>query len=104
MDTGSRSMNTRRTIVITNLTQNLGSDVCAALPDLHAFTGCDFTAEFMWKGKSWPYDIMVSDASFLTAFRSLGKSENVDAEVYTTVPKCVCTMYGQPKCSDVDAT
>ena len=46
MDIGSSSKNTRNAIDITNLAQNLASDVCAASPGLHTFIGCDFTAEY----------------------------------------------------------
>ena len=98
MDTGSSSKNTRRTIDITNLAQHLGSDVYAALPGLHAFTGCDFTAAFMREGKSRPYDIMVSDASFLTAFSSLGKSTKC-SDVEAARFHLFCQLYAPPDCT-----
>ena len=38
-------------INVTNIAENLGPDVCAGLPGMHAFSGCDSTSRFAGHGK-----------------------------------------------------
>lgn len=102
MDVGSSSMNTRRLINITNLSMVLGPQVCSALPAFHIFTGSDYTAGFMRKGKLRPYDLMVKNQQFLDAFSRIGCSDSVDQEVYSVIEKFVCSIYGQAKHHDVN--
>ena len=51
MDTGLNSNNTRRSINISQLVGQLDRNTINSLPDLHAFTGPDYTAAFMGKGQ-----------------------------------------------------
>ena len=51
MDTGLSSNNTRRYFNISQLVGHLDRNTTNALPALHAFTGSDYTAAFMSKGK-----------------------------------------------------
>lgn len=74
MDAGLSCSNTRRTINMTRLAHDLGKDICNALLGFHAFTGSDFTAAFMRKGKVRPYQIMVKHTRFMEAFAQLGES------------------------------
>jgi hypothetical protein len=85
MDTGIISRNTRHLINISKLTQKLTPPVCAALPTFHAFTGCDYTAAFLRKAKSRPYDLMIKNAEYISAFTELGSSESVQPQVSETL-------------------
>ena len=102
MDAGSSARNTRRNIDITSLADILGPLVCSALPAFHIFTGSDYTAGFMRKGKLRPYDLMTKSEHFLNAFSKIGCSNVVDPEVYSVLEKFVCSMYGQTKCHEVN--
>ncbi len=106
MDVGKSSNNTRRFISITQLVEKLGADIVRTLPSYHAFTGCDFTASFLYKAKTKPYDIMVDTKKyqkrFITAFTKLGERAHVLPSVINSLQQFVCTMYGKPKCSGVD--
>ena len=47
----------RRLLNITAAAERLGEEVCAALPGMHAFSGCDSTSAFAHRGKKaafWP--------------------------------------------------
>ena len=44
----------RRYISLSSVAARLGNGVCQALPDLHAFTGCDSTSAFSGRGKRRP--------------------------------------------------
>ena len=41
--------------------EKLGAEMCSALPGFHAFTGCDTTSAFSFKGKIKPYKILIKD-------------------------------------------
>ena len=70
--------------------------MCAALPGLHAFTGCDYTSAFARKGKNRPYGIVTKNDKFHRAFASL--SEAVPAEeVIKVLQDFVCVLYGSRK-------
>jgi len=104
MDTGSSAINTRRYIDVTTLGAMLGPSVCSALPALHAFTGCDYTAAFMRKGKVRLFEVMQKSTDFATAFGNIGKSRRVQQAVISKVERFVSTLYGKPSMSNVDET
>ena len=74
-----------------------------ALPGLHAFTGCDFTASFLGKGKVKPYDIVETSTEFQDTFSQLG-TDSVDTteEIWNGLEKFVCALYGKRKLNSVD--
>ncbi len=106
MDVGKSSNNTRKFLSITQLVEKLDADVIRALPSYHAFTGCDFTASFLYKAKTKPFDIMVDvkkhQKQFITAFAKLGQRVHVIPSVISSLQQFVCAMYGKPKCASVD--
>jgi len=51
MDAGVDSNNTRCYVNVSGLSEELGLDLCSALPGIHSFTGCDYIAAFLWKEK-----------------------------------------------------
>ena len=44
MEIGSKGMRNLRYLNARKIAERLGPDICAALPGLHAFTGCDYTS------------------------------------------------------------
>ena len=103
MDTGLSSKNTRRNINITELGNLLTDEICSALPAFHAFTGSDYTAAFLRKGKTKPFKLMESSKAYTQAFSQLGSSKEVDQEVLSLLEEYVCSMYGVKKEKDVNA-
>ena len=92
LDVGINSNNTRRYINITELDKNLGSDMCKALPGLHAFTGCDYTAALMRKGKVCMLAMVEKSKKFQEAFGQLGESRRVSSVTMTTLETFVTSM------------
>ena len=77
MDAGLDSNNTRRLINISDLAVKLTKEVCDALPGFHALTGCDYTASFMRKAKSRPFEIMKNSKEFTSVISRLGDLDAV---------------------------
>ena len=103
MDVGLGSSNTRRFININQLLTKLDPSVVKALPALHAFTGCDYTASFMNKGKVKPLDLMMKSQTHIDAFAQLGENETITHEVESKIESFVCAMYGQQRLPSVDS-
>ena len=101
-DIGLMKNNTRKFINITKLAEQLGKDVCNALPAYHAFTGCDYTASFMRKGKVRPYKLMAKSKRYIKAFGELGEQEEVDKSVISAWESFVCDIYSKPKVKHVN--
>ena len=102
MDVGLSTKNTRRLVNISSMSEQLGNDICEALPGFHSFTGCDYTASFMRRGKDRPFQLMVKEEKFLSAFKSLGNGESVPADVSEILEAFVCRMYGQHRKQQVN--
>ena len=56
-EVGFALKNTLRFIDVNKAFENLGANVCKALPAFHAFTGSDYTAKFTRKAKVKPFHI-----------------------------------------------
>ena len=98
------SGNQRRYLNVTAIAATLEekqAGLAAALPGLHAFTGCDFTASFFRKGKVKPFEVLEKDNSgeFIQFFQSLTKREEPDNKIAESY---VCSLYGMAALSDVD--
>lgn len=52
------SKNTLRFVDLTSLSTKLGPKFCKPLSGFHAFTGCDYTSSFAYKGKMRPLSIL----------------------------------------------
>ena len=102
IDLGLSSNNTRRIINMSDLAEQLGMPVCNALVSFHAFTGCDFTAAFMRKGKVRPYQLMVKHQKFIEAFGQLGESVVLHADILKSLEEFVCAMYGSSNIDEVN--
>ncbi len=100
MDVGKSSNNTRRYIDVSSLADHLGVDLCKALPGLHAFTGCDYTAAFYRKGKFRPLTIM--EKGFVSTLKKLDEQEHVDQTLVAELESFVCSLYGKPNITSVN--
>jgi len=82
----------------------LGSDMVAALPGFHAFTGCDTTGRFSGKGKNlcWKSFQKVSKA-VLWAFTNLGQGPQLQNEDFILFQEFVCHLY-QPKSKETSVS
>jgi len=101
LDTGTG--NKRRLIDIQAIADVLGTDVCAALPAYHAFTGCDYTSSFVRKGKVQPFKIVCRHSDFTAAFKNLGTSADMDGTQLPALEQFVCSMYGRAAYKDTNA-
>lgn len=102
MDVGLSANNTRRYINVTQMAEHIDDDVLDALPALHAFTGTDFTAAFMNKGKMRPLDIMMKSQRFTRAFACLGRGSDISESILEDIEKFTCSLYGSPRLSNVN--
>ncbi|MCG7875152.1 MAG: hypothetical protein N0C90_02335 [Candidatus Thiodiazotropha endolucinida] len=102
MDVGHDKNNTRRYVDVTKLCGELGRRLCRSLPALHAFTGCDYTAAFLRKGKTRPMDIAEKSDQFLQALDKLGASADVDETKEDVLERFVCHLYGKANHTKVD--
>ena len=85
MDVGLRSSNNRRCIEVNKLGSVLGHSICDAFPAVHAFTGCDYTAAFVRKGKVRPFSLVQKSTLFLKAIAALGESQDVTPETESAI-------------------
>ena len=93
VDAGLASNNTRRYINISKLVSHLDSVPVDALPALHAFTGCDYTAAFMNKGKLKPLDLMMKSPVHTEIFSKLGNNSIIIPEnILTGIEKFTCAL------------
>ena len=99
MDVGLSSNNTRRYINISQLTHKLDSNVLKALPGIHAFTGCDYTASFLNKGKVKPLE---KNDSMIRVFFPRGENSEVSSDIIRGLEKFVCVLYSMPKLDNVN--
>lgn len=101
LDTGTG--NNRRLIDVQSIAAALGSDMCAALPAYHAFTGSDYTSAFVHKGKIKPFEMLRKKPDFISVFKHLGSEINVEKDTLEALEHFVCCMYGRPTYRDVNA-
>lgn len=95
MDSGNDSNNTRRMIDLKKISTEIGSEMCEALPAIHAFSGCDYTAAFLRKGKTRPYNIIEKNTSYRSVFRKIGNENSVTETDTKIVEAFVCELYGK---------
>lgn len=77
MAVGNDKNNIRKYVDVTKLCGELGGTLCVALPALHAFTGCDYTAAFLRIRKTRALDIAETSDRFLQAFHQNGASVEI---------------------------
>ena len=62
-----------RVITVTQVCEQLGVEVCRALPGLHALTGCDTVSSFTGKGKKAALDIVKADEDSRASILRIGE-------------------------------
>ena len=92
MDAGVDGNNTRRYVDVTGLSKELGPDLCSALPGIPSFTGCDYTAAVLRKGKVRPL-------KYIALFAELGDSPTVTN--ISGFEAFVCDLYGKTKTNSI---
>ena len=68
---GTRSR--ARVIPVSQVCEQLGVEVCQALPGLHALTGCDTVSSFAGKGKKVALDIVKADEGSRASILRIGE-------------------------------
>ena len=68
---GTRSR--ARVINVTQVCEQLGVEVCRALPGLHALTGCDTVSSFAGKGKKAALHIVKADEDSRASIHRIGE-------------------------------
>ena len=74
----------------------------AALPGIHAFSGCDTMSAFVGKGKTKIFRLASQSDCLRLAMIRLGCSLTPNEELFTECEKFVCHLYGLPTCSGVN--
>ncbi|XP_046854152.1 uncharacterized protein LOC124447292 [Xenia sp. Carnegie-2017] len=73
-----------------------------ALVGLHAFTGNDYVASFLRKGKPFCWKQVSKDPEFLDIFCRLGMEMHVPEEILIAMERFVCFLYGEKKIEHVN--
>ena len=78
MDVGKNSDNStcRQYIDITKLNESV-ANISEVLSVIHAFSGCDYMAAFMWKGKVKFYDKMENSEEYKDLFKRYGQNHEI---------------------------
>ena len=94
----------RKLVFLQPIYDALGSDVIAALPGFHAFTGCDITGRFAGKGKKSCWKVFVkARKGVIRAFSKLGQGQWPGDEDYHFFEEFVCRLY-QPKTKETSVS
>ena len=82
---------------INSICQNLGVQICQALPYFHAFTGCDTTSQFLGKGKksAWESCKAYPDAfkAFILATDHPFQMLDLESFEMEILERYVCVLY-----------
>lgn len=85
-----------RLVNITALANDLGHDMCQALPGLHALTGCDTVSALTGRGKKKAFDLTKTKPRFSQALQQLGKHVPPKEDIFSDIEAFICTLYGTP--------
>ena len=66
------------------------------------FSGCDSTSAFYGKGKTKAFTFLENNPDFVTMFKQLGTSYQVENEIFAQLEKYVCHLYSQPSVDEVN--
>ena len=99
---GTRSR--ARVINITQVCEQLGVEVCRALPGLHALTGCDTVSSFAGKGKKAALDLVKADKDSRASINRIGEYAPPMKEDLRKMEKFVCSLYNDVNCCKINDT
>lgn len=97
MDVGTAAKNSRRYLSLTAIHSELGSELCAALPAFHAFTGSDYTSSFVKKGKVRPFKLLEKTPDYQHAFTNMTREALVSDATKATLFSFTADIYGAKK-------
>ena len=80
---------------ISQLVGSLGSNLCKALPGLHAYTGCDTVSAFAGRGKLSALNLLQKNNDFCETFQKLGAEWTVTSDLYEALQAFTCEMYSR---------
>ena len=80
-------------INISQLARGLGSQLCQALPGLHAYTGCDTVSAFAGCGKVSALKLLQKNENFWETFQKVGADWTLTPELYAALQEITCQMY-----------
>ena len=89
-------------INVTQVCEQLGVEVCRALPGLHALTGCDTVSSFAGKGKKAVLDIVKADEDSRASFHRISERVPPMREDLRKMEKFVCSLYNDVNCCKVN--
>ena len=99
MHTGTKQRH--RYINLTAVADRLSSDVCAALPGMHAFTSCDTTSAFSGRGKKTAFKLLF-EPDMSEGMAMLGEEFTISDQLKSLCGKFVCVMYGKLTVANVN--
>ena len=82
-----------RVINVAQVCEQLGVEVCRALPELHALTGCDTVSSFAGKGRKAALDIVKADEDSRASIHRIGECVPPMREDLRKMEKFVCSLY-----------
>ena len=71
-------------------------ELYSALPVLIAYSGCDMTSAFMWKGKVAALKLVQYHPDFLESFLRLRTSHEISDCLFEQLEHFTCRLYGSP--------
>ena len=83
-------------------THDLPFDITDALPGLQTISGCDTTSCFIGIDKKKCLSILQSNARFLKAMGTLGKSTELEQNTLSVLKEYVCRLYSMKNCNNIN--
>ena len=94
--------NAQVSVHIYTISQELGPDVCSALPGLHSITYCDSTSTLSGIGKKKGFQFLKSSAAYQQSLQGLGNSLEVSETCRASCEFFVCSLYSTTAYVTVD--
>ena len=86
--------NKRRLLNVTDIVQNKSEDICAVLPAIHCFTGCDSTNAFVRCGKIAPIKLIEKNPQFVQNLKRVEQEQYCSEALITDMEALTCILYG----------
>ena len=94
--------NKTRIINVTKIAEKYSQVNCAALPGIHAFTGCDSTGAFKGKGKVKAIRLLQKTKNYQRVFSRLGDEWDFSNDLPSTLLESTRALYGKPRMANVN--
>lgn len=76
--------------------------MCRSLPGFHAYTGCNYTASFLRKGKVKPFKELLINPQIQQVFTNLNNIDEIGIfRSMEILQECTCTLY-EISCNNVN--